>query len=308
MTRKIFLMAVAFVSILNAELFDYQIAPSFLGSSNSSRIKILDSKEVRFGERGGVAFREISDLAYKEDRLFALSDRGVLHELNIDVKNDKINRLDLTNATALKDEKGEPLDAAHRDSEGLSFMGERLLVSFENKHRVEAYSQNARKIKNIKINKSLKRKGDYSGPNKGLEAVAFSEKYGTITAPESPLKGKKSHAIYSKSSRWKFKADGVIKAFEFIDEDRLLVLLRGSSKNAKKMVVSLVRVNLLGCENGECESEVLLKMDESDGWNLYNFEGLCKVGENRFLMISDDGGDSSQKTILTLFEITTPLD
>ena len=303
-TIKIFFTTIMFLSILNAELFDYKIVPSSLGGRNYMNVKILDSKEIRFGKSGGVAFSEISDLAYKDNKLFTLGDKGVLYELNINLRNDKINELDLTNATPLKAQNDQKLDKVHRDAEGLAFMGENLLVSFEREHRIDLYSLNAKKIKNIKINKRLENKDDYQSENKGLEAVAYNEKYGVLTAPEAPLKSKITHTIYSQRAKWKFKADGVIKALEFIDENNLLVLIRDSNKATKKMITVLVRVNLEKCQKDKCESDLLTKMDETDGWNIYNFEGLCKVGENRFLMISDDDEDFSQKTILTLFEIT----
>ena len=85
--------------------------------------------------------------------------------------------------------------------------------------------------------------------------------------------------------------------------DRVLVLLREFNKFSRKRVTTLCEVNLNKCKRGICQSEILARLDSSDGWHLDNFEGLTKVGKNRYLMISDDNGSFLQKTLLVLFEI-----
>ena len=65
-----------------------------------------------------------------------------------------------------------------------------------------------------------------------------------------------------------------------------------------------MRVHLDRCNKKRvCQSELLAKLDSIKGWHIDNFEGLCKVGKNRYLMISDDNGSLFQKTLLVLFEI-----
>lgn len=288
-----------------ATMLDYKITPVGINSSKYMNINILDSKELKFESLNGIDFTEVSALAYKSSRLYALSDKGYLYHLSIEIKNSKIKQLSLEKAFKLKNKKSKELKKKKRDSEGLMFLGDDLLISFEKKHRVELYSLNAVKIKNIKIDKNLRDSENYKSENKGLEAVTYSKKYGVITAPELPLKHKNRayHTLYSKDKRWKFKAEGSITALEFMDEDRVLVLQRELNKLSRKRVSILSEVNLNDCEKRKCKSKTLARFDSSDGWHLDNFEGLTKVGKNRYLMISDDNGSFFQKTLLVLFEI-----
>ena len=288
---------------LNAEVLNYTMQPSSLPSQYYMNIKILDTKELRFKEHNGIEFAEISDLAYKEKRLFAVGDRGVLYEFSTAFNKDKIEDISLIYAYKLEDENTKKLSKKYRDSEGLVFVGDQLAISFERKNRVDLYTLNGKKIKQLKINKKLQDKKSYKSINKGLEAVTYNKKYGIITAAEKPLKGKKYHKIYAENNYWKFKAKGSIKALEFIDNNRVLVLLRQFDDLTRARTTTLLALDLRKCYNSVCQTKMIAKFDSSDGWKIDNFEGLTKVAKNRFLMISDDNGSFFQKTLLVLFEI-----
>ena len=303
--NSLFYFLLLVTSLLNADIINYKIYPYDVGREKFMNIKILDTKELKFALKDGIKFTELSDLAYKSSKLFAISDRGLLFELSINLENDKINNLTLENAFRLKDKKNNILKKKYRDSEGMAFCGKNLLISFEKKHRVDLYTLGGKKIKSIEIHKKLQNRKKYRTKNKGLEAVIYSKKYGVITAPEIALKNKNPHfhTLYSPKEKWRFKADGFIKALEFVDEDRILVLLHKHNKSKTHRVVSLIMVNLQSCKKSLCDSKVLAKLDSVDGWKLDNFEGLTKVAKNKFLMISDDNEEVSQKTLLVLFEI-----
>ncbi len=52
-----------------------------------------------------------------------------------------------------------------------------------------------------------------------------------------------------------------------------------------------------------CKSEVLAQFNSGNGWRIDNFEGLTKVGKNRYAIISDDNDNFYQRTILLYFEV-----
>ena len=305
MFKQITIFSLLLALSLSATMLEYKITPKGFASSRYMQINILDSKELKFEALDGIDVTELSALAYKDATLYALSDKGYLYHFNIEIKNSKINKLSLKKAFTLRNKKNNELKKKKRDSEGLVFLDDDLLISFERKHRVELFSLNAVKIKKIKINKSLRDAENYESKNKGLEAVAYSKKYGVVTAPELPLKHEhgKYHTIYAKDKSWKFKARGNITALEFIDKNRVLVLLREFNEFTRKRVTTIREVNLKKCKKSICKSEVLARLDSSDGWKIDNFEGLTKIGKNRYLMISDDNGSFFQKTLLVLFEI-----
>jgi len=298
---KIFILLFLVIFTTHAKLLEYKIIPNEL-PYHTMNINILDTKELTFQKKNKLKFSEISDLAYRDSTLFGIGDKGILYKLHIDLKNDKINRLKLLWAKKLHD-NGVHLSKRNRDSEGLAFLHDNLLISFERKHRVELYNQQAEKIKQVEIHKNLNKFKNYKSKNKGLESVAYSENYGVITAPEKPLKGKKYHVVYAKDTIWKFKAKGSITGLEFISKNKILILLREYTFWSQHRVTTLLQLNLKKCQNSICKSKVLARLDSRDGWDIDNFEGLAKVGPHRYVMISDDNENFFQKTLLVLFEI-----
>lgn len=303
---KIFCILILCLTTSYSKTMQYKLTPEYLKSQSYMSIKILDVKELNFEEKKGVEFSEISDLAYKNGKLFAVSDRGYLYKFDISFKNNKIDSLVMLNALRLKTKKGKVLKKKKRDSEGLTLVEDKLLISFERKHRVVLYNQNAVKIQKINLNTILQNRDNYLKPNKGLEAVAFNKKYGVLTAPERPLKNKndKIHTIYTKNSSWSFKYDGSITSLEFMDKDKVLVLLRKFDYITRKQVITLLKLDLSKCtNNGLCNVKILAILDSSKGWHTDNFEGLTKVSKDMYLMVSDDNGNFFQKTLLVLFEV-----
>ena len=294
---KLFIITLLITSLLQAKILDYDIVPSKI--KQNIKIKILDSKELKFK-----GINEISALAINGDTLFALSDKSDLYTFKIKIKKDKIKKLKLKKSLKLRDEKSKKLSKKNSDSEGMILINNELLISFEKNHRIESYTLDGKKVKKYKLNKKLRDTKNYKSENKGLEALAYNEKYGLITAPEVPVKDKKHHTLYSKNKEYKFKQSGDIKGLEFINEGKLLVMQRNYDSKKDEINIIFNNVDLSTSNaNNICKSETLAKLKSKDGWKLYNFEGLTKVSKNRFLMISDNHGEKSQKTFLVFFEI-----
>lgn len=255
-------------------------------------IKILDSKEFVTQKIDGVKITELSDLAFDDGVLYSVGDQGVLYTFSLIIKDKKIEQIKPLKAMKLK---------SNRDAEGLCLADGRLLISFERKPSVEYFTFHAKKIKDAKIDKKLLNIDNYRSKNKALEAVTYNKKYGVVTAPELPLKKQDicTHTIYTqKKGKFSFSACGCITALEFIDEYRVLVLLRDYSYLNGHLIITLLSVDFL---SGDVDT--LLKMDSQKGWEIDNFEGLTKVGENLYLMVSDDNESMFQKTLFVLFAL-----
>ena len=206
----------------------------------------------------------------------------------------------------LRNKNHQKFEKKKHDSEGLCLYKDGCLISFERKNRILYCSRKGQKIKSISLPKPLQNNNLYLSKNKGLESVAYSKKYGIITAPELPLKNSSQeyHTLYSKEQVWKFSAQGAITDICFIDRDRVLVLLREFSYFTQRRISSLIIVNLKEKdENAYAKTELLIRMDSYKDWRIDNFEGVTKVGKNRFLLVSDDNDSFFQKTLLVLFEI-----
>lgn len=268
-------------------------------------ISVLDSKEISFKPMNDIDFMGISALAYNEKKgLFALSDRGNLFTLSLQIEDKKIKELKLIQAQSLLSKKGKPFTRKKRDSEGMDLTKYGLVVSFEQIPKVSLFDFGARKIKNYEITESLKDAKNYRSKNKALESVVYHPEFGVITAPEAPLKhlNEGTHTLYSLDKRWRFKASGKITALELLEDENILVLEREFSLIKGHHIV-LKKVFIKGCDRQPCDSEILASLKSTQGWTLDNFEGLTHIKDNIYLMVSDDNGNFFQKCLIVLFEV-----
>jgi hypothetical protein len=312
---RIVVFLYAFFSILEAGVASVNIAPK-LENNRYMNIKILDQKQLSYNELQGVKFAELSDVTYhtKTDTLYFVGDKGSLFAFSARFGK-KIEHLEPLRASRLKTKKGKKFRKWKRDSEGLTLDGEgRLLISFEGEAKIGWFHKNSQKygslIRNYTIPKVLRKKKNYRSKNKSLEALAWHKKYGILTAAEWPLKkdDKKRQTIYALSGKkWHFKAEpegrSSLVAMEVMDDDNLLVLERSYTGMLEPFVVTLKKVNIKNCRKKMCPTQVLAKMNSHKGWSVDNFEGLAKVGFNRYVMVSDNGDNFFQKTLLIYFEV-----
>ena len=298
------LVLVFFVSIfisLHAELYESQWLDKMQLPITTQKIKVLDLKEIQFPQND--LFYGLSDLAYREGALYAVSDKGVLFLLDINIEDTKISSLKLKHTYLLKSKKNKELKKNRSDAEGLCFYGDDLLISFERKHRIDLYTTKGVKLQKMKLHPYLKDKKHFIHKNKGLESVVYSKKYGVLTTPELDKEDSGIHTLYGKNTLYKFFAKGSITAMDFMDEDRLLVLTREFHHFTRERVTRLYRLDLNRCDQGKCQTKELAGFQSQNGFHIDNFEGLTKVSKNRYLMISDDNGSFLQKTLLVLFEV-----
>jgi hypothetical protein len=317
--RTVFLFLCAFVT-LNAGVHITNIAPSSQ-TQTFGKIKILDQKQLIYDRIGGLKFSEISDLAYyeKKKKLFMISDEGRLFTFKA-AFSDKIDLLEPVDAVKLKKKKGKKFKKWRKDSEGLTLDGQgHLLISFEGRAKIAWFHKNSDKkgqmIRKYTIPAELRNNKHFRSRNKSLEALAWHPQYGILTASEWPLKkyDKKQQTIYALAGkRWYFKAEpeakSAVSAMEVMDDGNILVLERSFISFLDPFVVTLKKVYLNGCKKKTnkkemCRTEVLLKMNTHKGWSVDNFEGLTHVGENRYLMVSDDNDNFFQRTLLIYFEV-----
>jgi hypothetical protein len=281
------------------------IFPKRYASSDIGGIRILDTKILSFKPMNDIAFTDISALAYHEQRgLFALSNKGYLFNLDLQIEQKKITRLELKEARALKTKKGKRLKKKKRDAEGMEFTKEGLIISFERAPKVSLYDFKGRKVRNYLLPSVLDDIENYQKKNKALEAVTMHPDFGIITAPEAPLRGEdeKFHTLYSLDKTWRFKAGGEITSIAMMPDKNFLVLER-EFHIFTGHVIRLSKVNVMECETEVCPARLLAFMKSSEGWTLDNFEGLTHIKDNIYMMVSDDNGSFLQKCIVVLFEI-----
>lgn len=291
-----------------------------VGSVTSTDLTILDHHVIpRDTEANGVKIAELSGLAWDEDEqlLYAISDKGRIYHFRLVLENDLIKSITPIFGAKLRNVKGKKLKKNRRDAEGLTVWnasnGKRgdtqLVISLEGEPRIVRFTPQGRAIKNIAVPKPVRDRHKLRASNSGLESVAYHNKYGFITAPEESLKGapKNLHTVYATKKQWSFLAypapNSSITALDMIPgTNNLLVLERAWSGFPNPLVISIRRVNLDACsDKGECKAENLKVFSSS--LSIDNFEGMTPIGNNRYLLVSDDGKSDLLRTLFTLFKI-----
>lgn len=284
------------------------------------QLQVLDDFIIPSASINGIRISELSALAWDEDEqlLYAISDQGLLFHFRVQLAHDRIQSVEPVYATRLLDNKGEPLHKYRRDAEGLLVLNannrkhgdSQLVIAFEGKPRLIRFTPQGRALKNIVMPAPLRDTHVLRFSNRGLESVTLHPRYGFITAPELPLKGQPDnlHTLYSTSGRqWSFMAypakNSGISALETLPDGNLLILERAWSGFLNPLVISLRYLDFAKCSrHGACQAENLAVF--SHILLVDNFEGLTAVGNNRYLMVSDDGGGNFQRTVLRLFTIS----
>lgn len=299
--------------LLQGEILNTEIAP-VENTTQFEGITLLDQKILLFKEIGGLKFSEISDLAYdlREKQLYLVSDEGKLFVFDASFSN-KIETLHPLSSVTLVKNNGKKFKKWRKDSEGLALDNKgHLYASFEGRPKIGRFDQKGRMVKQYTLPKKLRNPNNYRSRNKSLEALTWHPRHGLLTATEWPLKhkNKKEQTIYALDGKeWSFKAEAESKsavvAMEVMDDGNLLVMERSFTGLMNPLVITLKKIYLNRCKKKQvCQSELLLKMNTHQGWNIDNFEGLAKVGKHRYVIVSDDNDNFFQKTLLVYFEVS----
>ena len=307
---KKFTFAGALTLLLASTVFASNLPVDIRPKNYSGNIKFLKQVELKYNFKG-YNFSEISDLAYDPQKslLYMVSDKGSMFTFSANFTNNNFSLKPLS-ATYFKRKNGKRLRRWKRDTEGIALdSAGQIFISREGKPKVTLFSKNGNKVKNLALPKALK-KAKLRSRNKSLESLAYHPAYGLLTALEWPPKGTNLHyqTIYSLSGKkWHFKSEpykknGVAEV-EIMDDGNLLVLERAYNGYFGKFVVTLKKVFINDCKTKICPSKVFLSIDSAKNWHVENFEGLAKVGKNRYLLVSDDNDSFFLRTILIYFEI-----
>jgi len=291
--------------------FGCTITPIVAKGTVNKRITILEQKVLSFDKRGDIPFEGISDLDYdaKNHKLYMIGDRGYFYVFDANFDTRRIKKLKYQKAYHIRTTKNNII---HPDIEGLTHDSKgNLILSFERTPDVEIVSKQGKLIKKLTLPKKLRDKSIYKSSNSMFEGVAYHPKYGVLLAVERPInhQANTKQTIYSlKGKEWHFKAESYpnssVTALEVMDDGNIILIERAYNGLSNPFYITLKKVYLNQCnKKSECKSEVLATFSSAEGWGYNNFEGLAKVGKNRYVMVSDNNGRSFLPTNLTYFRV-----
>jgi len=298
-----------------AEVCDIKITPDS-HMNHFMDIEILDQKQLLYSEINGIKFSELSDLSYdaSSNILYIVGDKGTLFTFKASFV-EKIESFTVLDAVNLKNKKGKQLRKWKRDSEGLALDDKgRLYISFEGEAKIASFYREGMHFgsmsKEYTLPTKLRSIDNYRSKNKALESLTWHPQYGILTATEWPLKkdDKKKQTIYAlDGQKWHFEAEpegrSGVCAMEVMDDGNLLIIERSYTGLTNPLVITLKKIYINNCEGKMCQTQILAKLNSAKGWVLDNFEGLARVGKNRYVMISDDNDNFFQQTLLVYFEV-----
>jgi hypothetical protein len=269
------------------------------------------------GLLGNPALAELSGLAWDQDEglLYAVSDRGRLLHLRPVFSNGLLTGLTLERDYPLLGSSGKPLTGKWNDAEGLTLENARngtsgdsqLLISFEINNRIVRYRPDGHPLGPVSLPGVLTNPRFYKDANNGLESLTLHPTLGLLTGPEKSRRGDTIPFFDPSGERWlyrPFEEYGAMVALEALDNGEVIVLERAFSFPLAPWTITLARVRPSRENAGtELPAERLARFNSGQGWRISNFEGLTHHRDNRFFMVSDDGGKVLLQTQLVYFEI-----
>jgi hypothetical protein len=301
---------------LNALMLAIALGAAPVMAADAETLTVAASLRVVGASIDGERISELSGLAWDADeqRLYAISDRGVLFRFGVELGANGQLEIEPIAASRLSPPPGS---SSGVDAEGLAVTGandgikgnSELLVSTEGAPRVIRYTLTGEPLGTLPLPDGLDDPERFRRNNAMLEAVAMHPAHGLLVAAEAPLEGERAghHRVVAADRSWSFPSypahNARLKGMDVMDDGRLLVLERAESGKGKgkTTVVALREVDLAACAGEEAcpvrELAVLDRPDETD-----NFEGLTYLGDGRVMIVSDDRGKSGRGTTFTVLQ------
>jgi len=289
------------------------------GGAAPLTLEALDRTEFPAKGANGAPIEELSGLSWDEDEqlLYAVSDGGVLHHFRVRLDGSRIKEIlpvfasplattaskasgkPVTNAegiTTVNDDNGKPSDSE-------------LLIAFEDGPSVARFSPRGEWIADTPLPDPLADHTQYSKKNSRLEAVTFDKRHGVLTAPERPLEGQPEnrHTLYAADgTTWSFEAsqpDSRLKAIQKFPDGNLLILERTREEKGGASTARLGYLDFATCTaEGVCQLAQLSAAP--DVMLADNFEGMARLSDDLFLIVTDKTKKDGEPTSLVLFKVT----
>lgn len=295
------------------------VADDVTGFREPKTAQVISTYPVGIQQMNDITVGGLSGLAWDQDenRLYAVSDLGNLYHFNIIIKENNIEEVKLTGAYPLRDETGQALTGRSNDAEGLDVANARngisgdteLIIAYERRPRVTRHSPDGAFLESITIGETLASKKHYRNPNNSLETVLQHSELGLLLGPEVAMSGQDPlhHTVFNQNGdqSWEFMAGSYENAsftgMAEMGNGDILALERAFAGVTKPFYIALRWIKISNCvPDSVCESRPLTVLNSQEHSNLDNFEGLAKLDNYYYLMISDDNESSFQRTLLSL--------
>ena len=296
------------------------LSQNLKAGDHTGRLRFLGMLELPDITHEGARLSQLSGLAWDDDEgiLYTLSDKGGLFHLQPQFSDGQRMGVKLLRAVTLREPgTDKSLRGWRIDAEGLDIVNGRngrkgdaeLIISMERVPQVTRYRPDGYAIARLDLPPTINEAAAFRGTNKMLEAVCKDSEHGVLTMPEVPLTSeRKGHSrLFSLDGpSWFYPvASGErITAMECLGDGAVMVLHQNYQNPLGRIVTTLKRVRLTSGSSGQTLTpETIVALDNEQGLQIDNFEGLARHNGNRFFMVSDNNDFFAQQSLLLYFEL-----
>jgi hypothetical protein len=287
-------------------------------------LELRGTLELPHQTPNGLPLHGLSGLAWDEHRqlLYAISDLGYLYHLKLSLKAGNLVDAKVTYAVPIQGVSPDPRGRKQPDTEGIALHHDdehpnhdELLISFEGSPQINAYDLKGHWLRAYHLPPPYEQIDAYQDPNEELESVIVHPQLGILSAAEFPLRQAPQDRIdifsldgqHLSVPRASGPHCGLADLQTTVTGD--LLLLERCFRAFPFRLISRVRLAHLSYSSPSTTQSLTVKTlfswDTSDGWKIDNFEGLARLDQDRFLLVSDDNANPLQRTLLVLIKLDT---
>lgn len=276
-------------------------------------VEVLGHRVLPQTELDGLKFAELSALAFdaESSALYGVSDKAILFRIGFAHDKGTITELTPQAGWRLLDEDGTAMKSAGFNPEGAHLRTDGgLLIVSENGPRAGLFDLQGKWLEAVELPQALRDPSLQRSEKDGLESLAEHPVHGLLSATEEPqaAEDREHHTIHAADGR-SFSYDTAdigktnIKSLSVDDAGRLLVLERHRVAGSEQLQPYLRLLDPAACtEGGDCATT---KAGFSlPGFEDADFEGMTALGDDLYLIVSDDKIDGAQRSVFAVLRVT----
>jgi uncharacterized protein YjiK len=274
-------------------------------------VQVLDVVILGESRVAGEKVGEFSALVFDQDSqtLFAISDRGYIATLAVDLSGDRFARVDVTALHVLLGPDGAPMPEGTFNPEAAAILPDgAIAIVDETAARLAVFDATGQWLRDDVLPETVRDVTLQASDKDGIEALAWTPVTGFVAMTEEPQLGQPRHvhvAHTAKGRDWVIDATGPesvsIKAMESVG-DQVFVLERTRNNQTDALTPYLRILDRADCQAAVACTGRRLSINLGDLVDA-DFEGLAHLGDGRFLMVSDDKIDGDLRSVFVLFTI-----
>jgi len=277
-------------------------------------VQVLDTRILMEPRIDDLKIAELSGLAYDSAsrRVYAVSDRSRLFAFDLDLSGARIAALAPVSGRTLMSGDGVAMrDLGFNPEDIVRNDDDTFMIVSEAGPRISQFSRDGTWLADVAVPDALSDVSKQRSDNDGLESLAAHPTLGLLTAPEEPLEAapRHIHTIHAETGEtlsFDTTETGTtsIKALNVLPDGRLLVLERDRAADDSLLAFLRVLDPMRCVASGMCDTDVAQIMvpdiDDAD------FEGLTRVGDDLYLIVSDDKIGREDRSVFALLRVTLP--